>query len=230
MVKADLDMDGKPDHVKIKTPNDFLSGLAFKPVPVDIDIDFSATGDHFHETFQISDEVELMYLNVYSWGASLDDKPGYLIFDYSPRASRDAAFFSYKIFKWDLEKKKLCLFVEGDGVPPNQLENEKYSSEKNVVLYSGCAGLGDTAKDTNISVKDDLVSVKVITDRATLFNSPEESHKSKSYLVKGDTVMIVKYQYFRGKDWYLIKYPRSDGKSPIVKWIEGRSIGLELPN
>ncbi|HUE91685.1 hypothetical protein [Pseudomonas sp.] len=58
-------------------------------------------------------------------------------------------------------------------------------------------------------------SIPITTEKAVLFIKPDTMHKSKSYLIKGDQVMLLKAK----EEWLLIRYKNNKNTS-IDRWIK----------
>ena len=93
----------------------------------------------------------------------------------------------------------------------------------------GCGQISRTIYKDGIASKKVLVadtpdynsrtplSSQVLTNRAWIFKHPDISSKSKSYLVRGDTVKLLE---FTSNDnyWYLVEYVQKNGNS-LNGWI-----------
>jgi WD40 repeat protein len=56
--------------------------------------------------------------------------------------------------------------------------------------------------------------IPITADRSALFIKPDTMHKSKSYLIKGDNVMLLKAK----KEWLLVRYTNQKNIS-VDRWI-----------
>ena len=74
--------------------------------------------------------------------------------------------------------------------------------------------------DNSAASTDDIVgkTVKVAAKRAYLYNSPDESNKSKQYLVAGDQITILNNVTDSNKKVWL--YVRYEGKQTLEKWLK----------
>jgi hypothetical protein len=89
-------------------------------------------------------------------------------------------------------------------------------------------GGGGETSDEPAYWEANRIPAKVVVAKAWLYSSPDVRKKTKMYLVEGDAPIIKEHRYIRGKDWYLVEYLPIGRTEPIVKWVQGSSIGLQL--
>jgi hypothetical protein len=220
----DLDLDGKQDHIEINVPEfrDMNSVL-----PLKLHITFASSKNVVDQTIPV-----IGYYLIYFYPGVWRDH--FLKLNFTNTVSRDAAEFFYEIYKWNDDLKRLCRYIKASGIPRNQLARETHASMKNVEIYMDCNPIDDLPSQTIDEPDPNFwassnVHTKVVVDKAYLFNAPGPMSKSKMYLIRGDSVSIKDHRYVKGKDWYRAEYISLSNRPPIVKWIEGRSIGLDLP-
>lgn len=220
----DLDLDGIPDQITVSVPDKFSENLNHD-APVNVQINFSSKIKSYEKNFTLS-EVYIPNLHVTSWYKN----PGYLLFSYTNYSTRDATELNYKIYKWNSQRDELCLYVAVTGMKANQLENERFPSEKHVSIFNDCIGLGGSKLDAEYysNQEDNDIIMKIAVEKAELYNAPKLSLKTKMYLIKDDSVLIRKHEYSGGVDWFLVEFSSKKETKSIVKWLPGKSIGLIL--
>jgi hypothetical protein len=171
------------------------------------------------------DEVESMNFGLYLWQGT----PGILVLNYSNLSTRQPIDFKFEVYNWVRSFNKLCLHSTADGIPKEK-SSEGYDPERRVRLYSDCIGLDEKIPAEEVEDKDYYQKSSVFTfisaKQARLYNSPNDSDKSKMYLVKGDKVKVrdYKYQKSTGTDWFFVGYQSEKKTEPISKWIRGESV------
>ena len=70
--------------------------------------------------------------------------------------------------------------------------------------------------------KTPVPTSKIVVDKAPLYDQPDETFKTRMYLVKGDEVMLLGTNKL---NWILVKYVKKDGVS-ILKWMKANSVNL----
>ncbi|MBC8728163.1 hypothetical protein [Paraburkholderia sp. UCT2] len=63
--------------------------------------------------------------------------------------------------------------------------------------------------------------VKVVVDKARLYDNPDLSSKAKMYVIKNDSVRLIRRQ----GEWILIEYVQSNGNA-LERWIACADVGL----
>jgi hypothetical protein len=190
-----LDFDEQSDKVVIsEIPFDKRS-KSNDDVNIAIHIELSGSNRTYDSILTLPD-VYYMNLQMTTWNNN------YILVDMTNRTSRDAAEMYYRIYKWDGAQERLCLYVEVDGVPKNQLKGELFPSEKNAQFFA-CANNNAVEQQRN-----DNVFARVNIQRAALFVFPKVTSRTKMYLIKNDQVKIKEYVYSKsdGKDWFLVEY------------------------
>ncbi|MCL2590674.1 MAG: hypothetical protein FWD67_07320 [Betaproteobacteria bacterium] len=226
----DFDLDGKPDKVTITIPRNSSDDYVNESVPVTIRVDFSSGKRSFEGVLPVESGI------VYSM-MPYARKEGYLVLDFTNRSTRDATLIIAQLYRWDADVSKLCLYAEVTGVSGNTLKKEFYPSFKQVAIFNECKSLADSSpheedEDNGYWKKNTNISVKITEKKAALYDSANFSTKTKMYLIKDDKVIIKNYMFSQkdGTDWFLIEYFNEAKNLLITKWIEGKSIGLVLPN
>lgn len=70
--------------------------------------------------------------------------------------------------------------------------------------------------------KTPVPTSKIVVDKAPLYDQPNETFKTRMYLVKGDEVMLLDTNK---SNWILVKYVQKNGDS-ILKWVKADSVKL----
>ena len=216
----DFDVDGILDKTFVKK-----NEISSNSVLLEVKILFSSGAESVQMSKEL-DEVQAMNFGIYLWRSV----PGIIVLSYTNTSTRQASDFSYAVYKWVREFRKLCLYSQAYGVPPDQLAGEMYDSIRFVRLYDECVGLDEKAPAEEISDEDyykkSLVFSYISANKARLYNSANDNDKSKMYLIKGDKVKVIDYKYLKssGTDWFLIEYQAEGKPAPITKWIRGESV------
>lgn len=70
--------------------------------------------------------------------------------------------------------------------------------------------------------KETVPTSKIVVDKAPLYDQPDDTFKTRMYLVKGDEVVLLDTSK---SNWILVRYVEKDGDS-ILKWLKAGSVNL----
>lgn len=109
--------------------------------------------------------------------------------------------------------------------PPSSVNRDAYAKIARQLRREGDqhdakymeSNLAQAAQD-----KTPVPTSKVVVDKAPLYDQPDETFKTRMYLVKGDEVMLLDTNKL---NWILVKYVNKDGVS-ILKWMKADSLSL----
>ena len=216
----DLDLDGIPDDIVVSEIIPPTSTTDKKSVHVKITFSTSAA------------PIDVIVTNFeYFMAYGRQNMPGYFVFDYTNRNTRQAPDSYWELYKWNAEYKTMCLHATISGVPADQLAGEVYPSVQNILFYGKCLGMNQTQNFPETELLDLAKSglrTQIVIDKANLFSLPSNKSLSKMYLVKGDFVLIREHKYSDGVDWYLVEYLPTGKVKPIIKWIQGKAVDSQF--
>jgi hypothetical protein len=221
IAETDLDLDGIPDKIiimEISSPLKDDDEVGFH-VKIDfstkippVDAKFLAIRDEFH---------------VYSWR----HKAGYLSIDRTKGTGWKYDAY-HDLYRWEDKYKRMCLYASVYSIFSGPESAASLPKQSYVRAYNGCNEIGNNIPGPEITDQnyweESNITAKIVIEKAQLYTSPNAKNTSKMYLVKDNLVVIKAHKYVRGEDWYLVSYLRSNNLKPIVKWIKGNAIGLQL--
>jgi hypothetical protein len=220
---CDFDGDGLSDEVIISKQKEVEDSIS--ETDIRVQIKFSSKAQDVDVKF-LTDEDFHVYISKLHPRSLVIDRTRSAGWKYSK---------SYDLYVWDDGYKKMCLHASvyqemfGPSEPKAALGMPKQSY---VRAYNKCEEIGGDVPGPEITDQGYWdtyhVSAKVVVDKSWLYSSPNVKNKTKMYLVKDDTLVIKEHRYVKEKDWYLIEYMPADKDVPVIKWVQGHSIGLQL--
>lgn len=85
--------------------------------------------------------------------------------------------------------------------------------------------VAETEDPADITEKTAPASRNIVVDKAALYDKPQESSKTRMYVIKGDAVELLDYADNMGAEWFLVRYK---GKKVLEKWVEASAIFAEV--